>query len=91
MAGTGLSASASAEAGYVLAQEAVAELYENGPGVQNLDEAVRWYRKASETYGPAMAACGSSAAGEVRPTGGGRGPAVQSLSAGPYQYSPNKS
>lgn len=44
----------SAEAGYVIAQTSLGELYERAPGLQNLDEAVRWYRAAANTWGPAM-------------------------------------
>jgi uncharacterized protein len=44
-----------AEAGYAIAQTELGELYEREPAVQNLEEALHWYRKAAETYGPAMA------------------------------------
>jgi hypothetical protein len=44
-----------AEAGYAIAQTELGELYERELAVQNLEEALHWYRKAAETYGPAMA------------------------------------
>jgi TPR repeat protein len=44
-----------AESGYAIAQTDLAELYEREPAVRNLEEALHWYRKAAETYGPAMA------------------------------------
>jgi TPR repeat protein len=44
----------SAEAGYVVAQTSLGELYETVPGLLNLDEAVWWYRAAANTWGPAM-------------------------------------
>ena len=44
-----------AKAGYAIAQTELGELYEREPAVQNLEEALHWYRKAAETYGPAMA------------------------------------
>jgi TPR repeat protein len=44
----------SAEAGYVIAQTSLGELYESAPGLVNLDEASRWYRAAADTWGPAM-------------------------------------
>jgi uncharacterized protein len=43
----------SAEAGHVVAQTMLGELSESGAGVQNFEEAARWYRKAAETWGPA--------------------------------------
>ena len=44
----------SAEGGQETAQTELGELYENGAGVQNLTEAVRWYRAAAGSWGPAM-------------------------------------
>jgi uncharacterized protein len=44
-----------AEAGYAMAQTELGELYQREPAVQNLEEALHWYRKAAETYGPGMA------------------------------------
>jgi uncharacterized protein len=44
----------SAEAGYVIAQTSLGELYENAPGLQNFGEAARWYRAAAATWTPAM-------------------------------------
>jgi TPR repeat protein len=47
-----------AEQGDVAAETALGELYESGSGVQNPEEAVRWYRKAAKTSEQAMCGLG---------------------------------
>jgi TPR repeat protein len=47
----------SAEAGYVIAQFTLGEIYESGMGVQNPVEAARWYQAAAQqNWGPAYSA-----------------------------------